>query len=120
MRYKSKKALYLASEADNDPFQGRYYLSYIDVRSGLTIYGRNHASLDSLFAKLLPKYQSLLPSSKSVSTIPQQTNCESPEMTNTSSQKVGLITSGNADLSSFSKDTETTNREDTENDSSRL
>ena len=61
IRYKSK------SEFDKavDKFQGKYYCSYVDRRSNLTFYFRNHelmdAALDKLLSKNSPKTQKTTP-----------------------------------------------------------
>ncbi len=61
IRYKSK------SEFDKavDKFQGKFYCSYVDRRSNLTFYFRNHelmdAALDKLLSKNSPKNQKTTP-----------------------------------------------------------
>lgn len=42
IRYRSKKHLQEVFDAHQDPFQGKLYLSFIDVKNGVTYYQRNH------------------------------------------------------------------------------
>jgi len=56
VRYKSKNTFLEPINSNRDPFQERYYLSYVDVRSGLTIYLRNHEKVDQLLSKLLKEF----------------------------------------------------------------
>jgi hypothetical protein len=53
VRYRSHK---LFLEAGEDPFQGKFYASWVDVRTNLTYYVRNHELLDEkLYELLRPK-----------------------------------------------------------------
>lgn len=54
-RYKSKKQWQSMRHQQHDPFQNRFYCSYLDVRSGLTYYQRHAIRVDELFAAVLQK-----------------------------------------------------------------
>jgi hypothetical protein len=49
IRYKNRK---LFEEAGPDPFQGKFYASFVDLRSNLTVYVRNHAVTDKAIQDL--------------------------------------------------------------------
>ena len=50
-RYRSKSHLLEVLNANEDPFQEKYYLSYIDIKKGLTFYLRNDEAVNRLFNK---------------------------------------------------------------------
>jgi len=52
IRYNSIKA-FRAAELSGDPFRGKFYLSYIDRRSNLTWYRRDHEKVDAILDKIM-------------------------------------------------------------------
>jgi hypothetical protein len=56
IRYKNRK---LFEEAGPDPFKGKFYASFVDLRSNLTVYVRNHAVTDKAIQDLftVPKVE---------------------------------------------------------------
>ena len=58
VRYRSKTLLTECINQGSDPFQGKPYLSYVDVKNGLTYYIRNHevagAVIDSVLNNFKP------------------------------------------------------------------
>lgn len=61
-RYKSKGEFDKA--APDNKFNGRYYASYVDRRSNLTFYVRNHALVDQKLDELVVRYSSGQPGGK--------------------------------------------------------
>lgn len=53
IRYRSKRQLQETIDANQDPFQRKLYLSYIDVKNGLTYYQRNHELAVTVIDNLL-------------------------------------------------------------------
>lgn len=55
-RYKSKTLFIKAIEAGDDIFDGKFYVSFIDVRKGLTYYLRNNELVNKEYADLISNY----------------------------------------------------------------
>lgn len=70
-RYSSNKKITEIIEKGQDPFIGKYYLSYRDIRNGLTFYQRNHKLANQIAALVLagfdPGFTQLPPDESEVS-----------------------------------------------------
>ena len=53
IRYKSKSEYESVKKAGKDPFNGKFYLSYVDRKKNLTYYRRNHQLLDLALDSLI-------------------------------------------------------------------
>lgn len=53
IRYRSKKQLQEIINSQKDPFEGKIYLSYIDVKNGLTYYFRNYELASTMIDDIL-------------------------------------------------------------------
>lgn len=114
VRYKSKKQLKTVLASDQDPFEGRFYLSYIDVRSGHTFYLRNHVVVDAMLTDLLNSYTpSEPPNNSQPPDISRDAVLSFPEITKRHPQKLQNVTSGDDKTTSLYKEQKITNKDDT-------
>jgi hypothetical protein len=81
MRYPTKSAFYKKS----DPFEGKFFASYVDKRTNMTWYFVNLAAVNAIVDTLIPPKVQQSPKSKSkkpVVPISGDCDCQSPEMVN--------------------------------------
>jgi len=114
VRYKSRKQLQLIVDSEEDPFNGKFYLSYIDTRNGLTFYLRNHLVLDEAISAVLsdfePVQSSTTQNNSKLIDFNRNAVSSSPEVKKLNLQTLRNCTSGDEETQSPTNNTKTTTK----------